>query len=66
MDERIVKATDLLEQIKSVDIMIDLHRQKGDEEDFMLFQYQQRRQEFLKALSSILRQLNIKPNELAA
>ncbi|MCB9267311.1 MAG: hypothetical protein H6558_19995 [Lewinellaceae bacterium] len=53
MDERIIKVADLLEQIKSVDEMIGLHRQKGDEEDIMLIQYQYRREQFLKELSSI-------------
>lgn len=66
MDERIIKAADLLEQIKSVDGMILLHKQKGDDEDAMLKQYQYRREQFLKALRSILAQLNIKPNDLAA
>ena len=64
MDERIIKVADLLEQIKSVDEMIGLHRQKGDEEDIMLIQYQYRREQFLKELSSILEELNIKPADL--
>ncbi|MCB9296246.1 MAG: hypothetical protein H6573_36195 [Lewinellaceae bacterium] len=66
MDERISKVADLLEQIKSVDEMIDLHKQKGDEEDIMLIQYQYRRGKFLKELSSILEDLNIRPTDLAA
>lgn len=66
MDERIVKVVDLLEQIKSVDEMIGLHKQKGDEEDIMLIQYQYRREKFIKELSLILEELNIKPGDLAA
>lgn len=66
MDERIIKVADLLEQIKSVDEMIDLHKQKEDEEDIMLIQYQYSREQFLKELRSILEDLNIKPTDLAA
>lgn len=66
LDERIIRVTDLLEQIKSVDEMIYLHKQKEDEEDIMLIQYQYRRGQFLKELRSILEELNIKPKDLAA
>ena len=66
MDKRITRATDLLEQIQSVDKMIALHQQKGDSEDVMLLQYQYRREKFLKELKIILEELNIKPGDLAA
>lgn len=66
MDERILRATDLLEQIKSVDEMINLHQQKGNPEDLMLIQYQYRRGEFLKELTLLLGELNISPSDLAA
>jgi len=46
--------TDLLEQIQSVDEMIDLHKQKGDDNDIMLIQYEYRRGKFLKVLKEIL------------
>ena len=66
MDERIIRVVDLLEQIKSLDEMINLHRQKGDEEDIMLIQYQYRREKHLKALRLMLEELNIRPSDLAA
>lgn len=66
MDERIIRAVDLLEQIKSVDEMINLHKQKENEEDLMLIQYQYRREKFLKEFREILAALNIKPSDLAA
>ena len=65
-DEKIVSVIDLLEQLKSVDKMIDLHTQKGDKEDIMLIQYQYRREQFLKNLSDVLVELNIKPADLVA
>lgn len=66
LDQRIVVAADLLEQIKSVDEMINLHQQKQDEEDLMLIQYQYKRTQLLKELKAILEDLNIKPTDLAA
>lgn len=66
IDERIIKVIDLLEQIKSVDEMIELHQQKADEKDIMLLQYNYRRENFLKALGESLEELNIKPEGLAA
>ena len=67
MDKKIIRATDLLEQIQSVDKMIALHQQKGDNEDLMLIQYQYRRKKFLRELKIILEELNIKPGgDLAA
>ncbi len=65
-DERIIRAADLLEQIKSTDEMIQLHQRKGDREDMMLVQYQYRREKQLKELRQILEALNIKPGDLAA
>lgn len=66
LEEKIIQITDLLEQIASVDKMIHLHAQKGDEKDIMLFQYKNRRKEFLKQLKEILLLLNISPADLAA
>ena len=65
-DEKIISVIDLLEQLKSVDEMIDLHAKKGDKEDLMLIQYQYRREQFLKDLSAVLVELNIKPVDLVA
>jgi hypothetical protein len=65
-DEKIIRAADLLEQIKSTDEMIQLHQQKGDQEDIMLVQYQFRREKQLKELRQILEALNLKPGDLAA
>lgn len=64
--ERIVRVTDILEQIRPVDEMIQLHQQKGDEQDILLLQYRYRRENFLKALRESLEELNIKPTDLAA
>ncbi|MFM9949879.1 MAG: hypothetical protein ACKV1O_18230 [Saprospiraceae bacterium] len=66
LDERIIRVADLLEQIKSVDGMIYLHQQKGDEEDLMLLQYQYRREKQVKELGELLGELNIKLSDLAA
>lgn len=65
-DERIIRVSDLLEQISAVDEMIDLHKQKGDANDLMLLQYQDRRARFLKELKEELAALNIKPTDLVA
>lgn len=65
-EQKIIRITDLLEQITAVDQMIDLHSQKGDENDLMLTQYQYRREQFLKEFKETLAELNISPNDLAA
>ncbi|MEN0003022.1 MAG: hypothetical protein AAF798_02720 [Bacteroidota bacterium] len=66
IDERIIRVTDILEQIQSVDAMIKLHRQKGDAEDFMLVQYRYRRGEFVNELAQSLKALDINPSDFAA
>ena len=65
-DERIARVSDLLEQIKSVDEMISLHEDKGDQEDLMLIQYKYRREQFLVELKEKLQELNINPTDLIA
>jgi hypothetical protein len=65
-DERIARISDLLEQIKSVDEMISLHEDKGDQEDLMLIQYKYRREQFLVELKEKLQELNINPTDLIA
>ncbi len=66
IDDKILQTADILAQIKSVDEMIRLHQQKGDDKDIMLIQYQYRREKFLKELSQLLNELNIAPADLAA
>ncbi len=66
LDEKIIRVADILEQIKSVDEMISLHKEKGDDQDIMLQQYQYRRELFLKELKDLLSELNIQPADLAA
>ena len=65
-DKKIIKITDLLEQIQAVDEMISLHEEKGDKGDLMLIQYQYKREKLLKELKGLLEELNIKPADLAA
>ena len=65
-DERIARISDLLEQIKSVDEMISLHEDKGDQEDLMLIHYKYRREQFLGELKEKLQDLNINPADLIA
>jgi len=65
-DEIIARISDLLEQIKSVDEMISLHEDKGDQEDLMLIQYKYRREVFLGELKEKLQELNINPTDLIA
>jgi hypothetical protein len=66
LDERIIRVADLLEQIKSVDEMIYLHQQKGDEADLMLLQYQYRREKQVRELGELLKEFNIRISDLAA
>ncbi len=65
-DEIIARISDLLEQIKSVDEMISLHEDNGDQEDLMLIQYKYRREVFLGELKEKLQELNINPTDLIA
>ncbi len=65
-DERIARVSDLLEQIKSVDEMISLHEDKGDQKGLMLVQYKYRREQFLGELKEKLQELNINPTDLVA
>lgn len=66
IDNKIIQTADILAQLQSVDEMIQLHQQKGDDKDIMLIQYQYRRENFLKELSQLLIELNIAPADLAA
>jgi len=64
VSEKIAQVTDLLEQIEAVNEMIDLHRKADD--DFMLKQYQHRKEKFVKELKESLVDFRIKSGDLAA
>lgn len=64
LDENIIRVADLLEQIKSVDEMIQIH--SDDATGIMKSQYEYRRNKFLKELGIILKDFNIQPADLAA
>ncbi len=59
-NERAIRVIDLLEQIQSVDQMIELHQ----EDAFMRDQYQHRRDQFTQELGQILSEYKIKPSQL--
>jgi len=63
-DDRIVNVIELLQKIEDVNRMIKIHQ--DDEDDFMLSQYQYRKEEFLKSLKKILLEFDISPADLAA
>lgn len=63
-DEKILRVADLLEQIRDVNRMIELHRK--DEDSFMLDQYKYRRNKFVKELGEILEDFEINLSDLAA
>ncbi len=62
--EEIARVIDLLEQIKDVDRMIQLHQ--DDEDSFMTKQYQYRKEKFVKELKGLLLTFNITAADLAA
>lgn len=64
VSEEIAKVIDILEQIKDVNRMINIH--KNDEDDLMLNQFQYRKEKFLKELKNLLQQFDISPADLAA
>lgn len=64
VDEKIAQATDLLEQIQSVNKMIELHLENDD--DFMLKQYQHRKRGFVKELKTLLAGFGIEVSDLVA
>ena len=64
VSEKIAQVTDLLEQIESVNEMINLHSKADD--DFMLKQYQHRKGQFIKELSVLLADFGIVLEDLAA
>lgn len=58
LDERSARVVDLLDQIKKVNQMIDMH-QNQSKDNFMVRQYQDIRQHFLSELKEILSEFNI-------
>ena len=62
--DEIASIVDILEQIKDVNRMIELH--KNDEDDLMLSQYQYRKENFLGELKTLLEEFDISPADLAA
>lgn len=65
IDERIIRVTDILQQVLDLDGMIALHRDKS-QDGFMLRQYEYMRGEFMKELKTLLENMEIMPAELAA
>ena len=63
ISEEIARVIDLLEQIKAVNKMIEIH--KGSD-DFMLNQYKYRKEKFLKELKELLQEFDISPSDLLA
>lgn len=64
VSKEIASVVDILEQIKDVNRMIDIH--KNDEDDMMLSQYQYRKENFLRELKELLQEFDISPADLAA
>jgi hypothetical protein len=64
ISEEIARMIDILEQIKDVNRMIELHQ--DDEDDLMIDQYRYRREKFLNELKELLQEFDISPADLAA
>ena len=64
VSKEIASIVDILEQIKDVNKMLEIH--KNDEDDLMLSQYQYRKEKFLKELKELLKEFDISPTDLAA
>ena len=65
IDEKIVRVSDILEQIDKLNQMIDFHKNESGEAS-MLSQYQEMRDEFLSELREILSKFKIEIKGLAA
>lgn len=63
IDERIIRITDILQQVQDLNGMIALHRDKS-QDGFMLRQYEYMRGEFLKELKGLLEGLGVGAGEL--
>lgn len=64
ISKEIAQIVDVLEQIKDVNRMIQLHQ--TDEDDLMLNQFKHRKEELLKEFRNLLQILDINPADLAA
>ena len=64
ISQEIAEIVDILEQIKDVNRMIEIHL--NDKDDLMINQYKHRKNKFLKELKSLLQQFDINPADLAA
>jgi hypothetical protein len=64
-DERIVRITDIIEQIQKLNKMITLHREHS-QDGFMQRQYEYMKAQFMRELKGLLENLEIMPGELAA
>ena len=60
----IARIIDILEQIKDVNRMIQIHQ--DDEDGLMIDQYKYRKEKFLKELKELLQEFDISPTDLAA
>jgi len=67
MEDKIVRVSDILEQIGKLNEMVDFHKNESKELS-MLKQYEEMRNDFIKELESILNQfnLNLRIDDLAA
>ena len=64
ISEEIAQIIDILEQIKDVNRMIEVHQE--DEDNLMIDQYRYRKEKFLKELRNLLQEFDISPADLAA
>ena len=67
MEDKIVRVSDILEQIGKLNEMVDFHKNESKELS-MLKQYEGMRNDFVKELESILSQfnLNLRVDDIAA
>ncbi|MEY4904147.1 MAG: hypothetical protein RLZZ292_1962 [Bacteroidota bacterium] len=54
ISDKVLAASNLLEQIEEVNKMIELHRTRGEKGSFMLIQYENRKFRFMQELQSVL------------
>ena len=54
LNDKIVAVSNLLEQIESINGMIHLHQERGEEGSFMADQYQSRKMSFTNELRHLL------------
>lgn len=67
IDEKTARVSDILEQIEHLNHMIDFHKNQSDEESIMR-QYEDMRNEFLKELEAFLSsfKINVQIKDIAA